>query len=105
MLCEEADVGGHMKRTLLSGVICLLGAFPLSAQNTWDHIAAKMAAGISMPVGQTSDHADAIGFNFVAAAGPRFNSRLALLFDFGLNAVGIKFFNNNEIITSFAPTM
>ena len=78
-----------MKKTLLLLVICLVAAHPLSAQNNFEKWTGQVGAGFTVPVGDANDRVDT-GWNLNVAAGPRFNERWSLLFDFTWSKFGLK---------------
>jgi opacity protein-like surface antigen len=80
-----------VKRILLCATICLISASALQAQDSFfSSFTGAIGAGITLPVARADDFAGT-GGHFMAAAGPRFNSRTSLLLDFGYHDMDVDF--------------
>ena len=90
-----------MKKILFLSAMCLVVVNPLNAQNFYEDFTGQVGAGFTLPVGQFDDRAD-VGFNFNANAGPRFNSRWSLLFDFTWNKSDLHTLGNNVNLRDFS---
>ncbi len=93
-----------MKRILLAAMICLAVAAPSHAQGFLRHFTSQFGTGFSLPVGATNDHAG-VGGNFVAAAGPRFNSRTSVMLDFSYHATDLDALNSGGTDTVLEADM
>jgi opacity protein-like surface antigen len=80
-----------MRRVFFSAVLCLLFSIQVWAQDFLNHITAEAGAGFTFPIGRIAPRTQT-GFNFVAAAGPRFNRRFSLTLDFSLHYMNLKHF-------------
>jgi opacity protein-like surface antigen len=76
----------HVSFSVLLAVVLSVYSY---GQDRLKHVTFDAGAGFSFPVGQLDNHAET-GFNFVASAGARFNSRLSLGLDFALHYFNVE---------------
>ena len=85
-------IAGHH---FLCAMIGILFSMNLQAQDRLKRVTFDVGAGFSFPTGQLGGHTKT-GFNFVASAGPRLNSRFSANLDFGLHYFNVKNSFENE---------